>query len=78
MHFLKKIFFIRPCLGVLQTGEGFFQARSHFILPKVTGTRGIIGGGDEIGRRCVNSPLACVILFCQKLLVHVVLSGGGG
>ena len=20
------------------------------------------GGGDEIGRRCVNSPLACVII----------------
>ena len=45
MHFYKKIFFVRPCMGVLQTGGIFAKPFPYFIQANVTGTHGIIRGG---------------------------------
>ena len=34
MHLFEKIFFVKPCRGVLQTGEIFCQATSTFYFGK--------------------------------------------
>ena len=44
LHLLRNIFFVRSCMGVLQTVEIFSQAPSAFSLAKVTGARDFIKG----------------------------------
>ena len=51
MHLLKKIFFERPCMGTLQTGEIFCQAPSAFYFGKSYRIKSL---GDSI------SPLGCL------------------
>ena len=46
MPLFKIIFFVRPCMGVLQTDEIFSQA--PFGLVGVAGKGGIIGGWEMV------------------------------
>ena len=70
MHFLKNIFFVRPCTGILHTDESFPEALPHFILAKVTGTRGIIRGGWS-NKEVVFSPLGCFIITCHAWKIRL-------